>query len=245
MKKMIDISICAVLALAFVACGNNNASDTENTGKADSTTIVDDSKNSDQDDTGDKKSGEELSTIQDFFNQDNDTAQLKFGVYDSAQDAMVSHAVFSAIPASAAIDKTQYWLTGDKSGDLKTSGSDESIKTAGNLAQIDGAVWSADFSYATKKGRTYVSIFCQEDWELAKSSKSGKPNYKEGTYNNVEYITYDVEKEGDNSLYTSIKLNGDYYLHITLNMQNGSGVMYEIDDKLSVIESIIDKISAE
>lgn len=245
MKKMIDISICAVLALVLVACGNNNASDAENTGKADSTTIVDDSKNSDQDDTDDKKSGKELSTIQDFFNQDNDTAQLKFGVFDSSQDAMVSHAVFSAIPTSARIEKTQYWLTGDKYGDLKTSGSDESIKTAGNLAQIDGAVWTADFAYATKKGRTYVSILCQEDWKLAKSAHYDEPNYKEGTYNNVEYITYDAERESDNSLYTSIKLNGDYYLHIALNMQHGKGVMYEIDDKVSVIKSIIDTISAE
>lgn len=245
MKKMIVVSICAALVLTFVACGNNAASDAENTGKADPTTIVDDSKNSDQDDTGDTKSGEELSTIQDFFDQNNDTAQLKFGVYDSAQDAMVSHAVFSAIPASAAIDKTQYWLTGDKYTDFKVQTSDESIQTAGNLAQIDGAVWSAKFSYATEKGRTHVDIFCQEDWELAKSSKSGKPNYKEGTYNNVEYITYDGENEGDNSLYTSIKLNGDYYLQIQLDMQNGSGVMYKIDDKQSVIESIIDTISAE
>lgn len=245
MKKMFVVSICAALVLTFAACGNDAASDAGNAGKTDSTTVVDDTKNSTQDDAGDAKSGEELSVIQDFFDGDSDTAQLKFGVYDSEQDAMVSHAVFSAIPASAAIDKTQYWLTGDKYVDFKVQTSDESIQTAGDLAQIDGAVWSANFSYAAEKGRTHVSILCQEDWELAKSSKSSKPNYKEDTYNNVEYITYDGENEGDNSLYTSIKLNGDYYLQVQLDMQNSSGVMYEINDKQSVIESIIDTISAE
>ena len=245
MKRKIAILMCSVLALTFVACGNNSTSDSETAEKTNPTTTATDTKSEDTSKSNDDaKSENGLSTIQDFFNGDSDTAQLSFGVYNSEQDAMVSHAVISAIPTSALVEKTQYWLTGDKYTDFKVQTSDPSIQTAGDLAQIDGSVWDAKFSYATENGTTHFSVYCQEDWELAKSASSNKPNYEEGTYGNTEYLTYDGENEGDNSLYTSIKLNGDYYLKIQLDMQK-NGVMYEIDNKQALIESIIDTISAE
>ena len=241
MKKIIAIFMCTAWMLTFIACGNHSASGNETTEK------VSTEKASTEKTTAaveDAESEEELSTIQEFFDGNRDTAQLRFGLYDSGQDAMVSHAVLSAIPASAKIEKTQYWLTGDKYGDFKVQTSDPSIQTAGDLAQIDGSVWDAKFFYAGQKGNTNFRIYCQEDWELAKSAGSNKPNYEEGTYGNVEYITYDGENEGDNSLYTAIKLNGDYYLKIQLDMQK-DGVLYKIGNKQALIESIIDTISAE